>query len=334
MTSPRSQQIDLSATPYYHVVSRCVRRAFLCGDDALSQRNFDHRRGWLVERFRRLCDVFAIDVAAFACMSNHYHLVLCVDRERADRWHDKEVTRRWRMLCSGATDQPSAEQIAAWRVRLHDISWFMKLLNEYISRRANSEDDCKGRFCESRFKSQALLDTKALLSAMAYVDLNPIRAQVADTLLASDYTSIQERIVTHARSTHSRPTVAKQKLAWDASTLPPLLPFTSSRTVNTKTPSMRGPLPGSFEDYVALVEWTGRQQRKTKRGFIPPNAPRALTQLSIDTRDWLDTMQRLRGGFASAVGDLTALTTWCEQRGRRWVKGMGRRTSSRAVANT
>jgi hypothetical protein len=101
MTKPRSTLVSLSDTPWYHVVNRCVRRAFLCGDDAHTGKNHDHRRDWIVNRVKQLSGVFAIDVAAYAVMSNHYHLVLRVDAERAKGWSNEEVLRRWTQLFDG-----------------------------------------------------------------------------------------------------------------------------------------------------------------------------------------------------------------------------------------
>jgi REP element-mobilizing transposase RayT len=212
MTKPRTELIALEATPWYHVVSRCVRRAFLCGQDHASGQNYEHRRGWIEARLRQLAGVFAIDIAAYAVMSNHYHIVLKVDQPRAVDWSDDEVLERWTRLFSGPLlvqrylnadtraqmGEAELDAVARWaetyRQRLADLSWFMRVLNEAIARQANAEDGVTGRFWEGRFKSQALLDEQALLAAMAYVDLNPIRANMAETPEASDYTSIQARL--------------------------------------------------------------------------------------------------------------------------------------------
>ena len=101
MTRPRSALVSLSDTPWYHVVNRCVRRAFLCGHDAHTGKTFEHRRGWIETRIRELASVFSIDVAAYAVMSNHYHVVLRVDAERARSWSTNEVLRRWTQLFTG-----------------------------------------------------------------------------------------------------------------------------------------------------------------------------------------------------------------------------------------
>ncbi|RBP49923.1 hypothetical protein DFR28_103355 [Arenicella xantha] len=122
-------------------------------------------------------------------MSNHYHVVLRVRPEISAAWSDREVVRRWHSLFSGnvlsqrfmkgdVLDSVLRARlqldIVEWRSRLTDISWFMRIVNEFIAREANKEDNCTGRFWEGRFKSQALLDDRALLSCMAYVDLNPM----------------------------------------------------------------------------------------------------------------------------------------------------------------
>jgi REP element-mobilizing transposase RayT len=176
MTRPRTELIALEATPWYHVVSRCVRRAFLCGQDHASGQNYEHRRGWIEARLRQLAGVFAIDIAAYAVMSNHYHIVLKVDQPRAVDWSDDEVLERWTRLFSGPLlvqrylnadtraqmGEAELDAVARWaetyRQRLADLSWFMRVLNEAIARQANAEDGVTGRFWEGRFKSQALLD--------------------------------------------------------------------------------------------------------------------------------------------------------------------------------
>ena len=101
MTRPRSFLISLTDTPWYHVVNRCMRRAFLCGQDTATGQNFEHRRGWIETRIRELASVFTIDVAAYAVMSNHYHAVVRVNKARARALDDEAVLRRWTQLFTG-----------------------------------------------------------------------------------------------------------------------------------------------------------------------------------------------------------------------------------------
>jgi len=166
MTQARETLVDLAATPYYHCIAGCVRRAFLCGQDHFSGRNYEHRREWVRERLSQLSEAFAIQVLAYAVLSNHYHLVVHIDKRLAQSWTDREIIERWALLFPGSlaaayvSGQPLQthekhwvyEQVPLWRKRLHDLSWYMRGLNEWLARRANAEDQCHGRFWEGRFK--------------------------------------------------------------------------------------------------------------------------------------------------------------------------------------
>ncbi len=290
MARPRSALIDLESTPYYHCIGRCVRRAFLCGEDKHTGRNFDHRKQWMVDRIHHLSSVFAIDIAAYAIMSNHYHLVLHINTEQSQGWSNEEVLERWLSIYKGPVliqrfrrkDVLSEAElrvidsiIQTWRERLSSISWFMSLLNEYIAREANKEDGCTGRFWEGRFKSQALLDEKALLSCMAYVDLNPVRAAIADDLVTSDFTSIQARI--QQVQAKVKPTQASEKIT------PRLMPFIESEHEGKTFAA----LPFNLKDYIDLVDWTGRCVRDDKRGAISSHQPQMLALLGLNNEQWL-----------------------------------------------
>ena len=101
MTKPRSQLISYSDTPYYSITSRCVRRAFLCGLDPLTQNSYEHRRQWIEDRMRLLSSLFSLEICAFCVMSNHIHLVIKAIPEEAEGWSDKDVIRRWLSIFRG-----------------------------------------------------------------------------------------------------------------------------------------------------------------------------------------------------------------------------------------
>jgi REP element-mobilizing transposase RayT len=297
MARPRSEQISLADTPYYHLVSRCVRRAFLCGEDRESGQSYEHRRQWVEDRIRLLASLFAIEVAAYAVMSNHYHIVVKLVPDQLLSVSDREILRRWSCLYKGPfvlqrytngqslNDQDAAHlaKLAAdYRDRLSSLSWFMKCLNEPIARRANQEDNCTGHFWESRYKSQPLLNEAALLSCMAYVDLNPVRATMAATPETSEHTSIKERIKpTFDLGAAVGEQVQEGALRRFDVLLRPLLAFSDQPAVAADC------LPFAFKDYLELVDFTGRLARLGKRGSIASMQPPILQRLGIEGLAWL-----------------------------------------------
>ncbi len=320
MPQARYRLVDTRTTPYYHCISRCVRRAFLCGFDKTSGVNFEHRKQWILDRVKLLSSAFAIDVCAYAIMTNHFHLVLHVDREQAVQLSDDEVIDRWLLIFKGPpviqkykAEEPLStfEQVALnsfieeWRSRLADLSWFMRSLNERIARLANAEDNCTGRFWEGRFRSQALLDEAALLSCMAYVDLNPIRAGMSKTLQDSEYTSIQERL----RHFASKPNRILPN-CW-------LQPLNGGKH-ESLTPHY---IPLNQTDYFALVDWTGRAIREDKRGAIPAEVRPILEQLGVNEKNWVRNTQYFGNRFYRGIGKLSQLKQLAARTGQRWIQG-------------
>lgn len=322
MTRARSSQISLDETPYYHCICRCVRRAFLCGQDHYSGQDYDHRRQWVVDRLAVLVGIFAIDLCAYAVMSNHYHVVLKVDRARAEAWSVEEVAERWMGLFSGpllvrrwlrgetveAETLKAVEIVESWRSRLFDLGWFMKCLNEHLARKANEEDNTKGRFWESRYKSQALLDEKALLSCMAYVDLNPVRAGMAATPEQSEHTSIQQR--SQALS---------QKPGQKGGAKPRLVPMVDAEHIETDDEGTLCRV--RLMDYLQLVDATGRALREDKRGAISAEAADVLQRLGIDETAWLRHMAPRKQRTPLAMGAMCRLRAFAKATGRRWIAG-------------
>ena len=214
MATPRCQLIDPDVPLCYHLVSRCVRRSWLCGFDRHTQRDYSHRKDWLLRRLKQLASAFAVDVYAYAIMSNHFHLVVYYDPNAAKSWTTLEVAQRWLQICppkllDGTVDESryaifletllaDPARIENVRAKLGSLSVFMKFLKQPIARRANLEDQCGGHFFEQRFYSGALLSQEAVIAAMAYVDLNPVRAKIARTIAEAKHTSVHERVFARA----------------------------------------------------------------------------------------------------------------------------------------
>jgi len=320
MPRARKHLVCPADTLYYHVTSRCVRRAFLCGIDELTGRDYAHRRGWVEDRIRILSSLFSIDLCAYAIMSNHYHLVVKLNPDEPDNWSDDEVLNRWTALFRGpllvqryragealtAVEHDAVRSMTAvYRQRLGCLSWFMKSLNEPIARQANAEDHCTGHFWEARFDSQPLRSERALIGAMAYVDLNPVRAQVARTPEESAYTSIKARLEGDYQRTTLGKAVAgaleRGELNHFDTPVRILMPFADDPA--PFVPDRAIPtLPIKEQAYFKLVDVTGRILARGKRGRIDPALAPILTRLGMTETQWTEASSAFRQHYRN--GDL------------------------------
>ncbi len=362
MGLPRSKYVKEGQEGVYHCFSRCVRRGFLCGFDALTNRDFSHRKAWLVDRLRYLAAVFAIEVCAYAIMENHYHSILRTRPDIVANWTDWEVAARWLTLFPqhrsiGKSVTPPAEEeiralanrperIAQLRKRLCSLSWFMARMNEFIARAANKEDGVKGRFWESRFKCQALLDEAAIAACMVYVDLNLVRAGLATTPEESDFTSIQERIRAWQKSSDATTTL--QNIPSDSlstNTLPAQnegdnfrpgtecasainrsLDVTSTSTLwlcpISSESQRRGILRMTAAEYFDLVDKSGRMIRSDKPGVIDADLAPILMRIGARPDAWADTVSCFGSRFRLAAGLIANLRSFAKMLGQRWLTGI------------
>ncbi len=175
----------------------------------------------------------------------------------------------------------------------------MRCLAEPIARHANSEDRCKGRFWEGRFKAQRLCDERALLAAMAYVDLNPVRAGIAEGLEDSSHTSVAARMAQVGQTPHTLRTG-----------LGPILGV------------LQPPLAITTADYLQLLDWTGRQLAPGKHGRIAGEVPTCLHGLDRTPERWTTRVRAIGSGYWRVVGNAEQLVELALQIGLRWLKGL------------
>ena len=336
----RREIFDPDTPSVMHCINRAVRRAMLCGVDKFSGKSFEHRRDWVKERLIYLAQYYGIDVLGYAVMGNHMHVILRNRPDVVQTWSDQEIARRIWYLFPKRKDadknpcEPtefelnmltgSKKLVQEYRTRLSDISWLMRQLAEHVAIRANKEDECTGRFWEGRFKSQPLLDEAAILACSAYVDLNPVRAKLAETPEESDYTSAQDRIesakVWKKAKKQSKGSRQKRQVAAglrDRFLSPVYLnergvPGPKVSKLATRA-SDKGFLPIRLEDYLQLLDWTGRQLARGKKGRIPDCCKPILERIGLSREIWCELVgnfgrlfKRVAGREDSVKGSATA----------------------------
>jgi len=335
-----------------HVMNRVVRRCFLLGLDPLTGNNYDHRKQWIEDELKRLAGSMGIDLLGFAVLSNHFHLILRSRPDVVATWDDTEVARRWLLVCprrkqeDGSPAEPSEcelnsirhdpDRLVEIRRRLSDISWWMRVLCQTIAIRANHDDGESGKFWQSRFRAVRLMDEESLLACAAYVDLNPIRAALAETLEQSDHTSVQRRIESEREKAGSEPRqresrsqvgAATTTAADSAAASPARDAFLSPLELDERHGELgacgcrsgtrcsdKGFLAMSVMEYLELLDWTARHAAPGKRGSTPTDVPPILARLKLSPTTWCELVRDFGRLFSTVAGHPRTID--CSRSGR------------------
>ncbi len=235
------------------------------------------------------------------------------------------VPSRTKGRVSASASASASEKL---RRRLSKISWFMGILLENIARRANFEDNCGGRFWETRFKCREITDASGLLLCGIYVDLNPIRAGEADSPETARYTSLFQRLEAQSRRKNAR----DRADGWMAElTLRPERKADEALAYSSRSgrrASDLGVLPISLADYLKLLLWTARLLASGQRSKIPKDLEAVLDRLDVNHEKWLDTVDSYERSFCHAVGSPESLAKVAERMEASHLKGA---TASRRI---
>lgn len=345
---PRRETIDPSKIQIVHAYNTCVQQGFLCGTDRATGKVYDHRKAWMYDRFEFLSSLYAVDCLTFAILSNHFHVIL---RSRPDvviAWSDKEVAKRWCQLShqpkrkeDGLCEPTQKEfnvvyndkaKLAEIRVRLSSISWWMRYATQKIARDANRESGTKGHFWAGRFEAKNLLDEMAILVCAQYVDLNIVRAAIAELPENSEFSGAKQRIDDSmnrgddTRSSHDRErSGAQPSSGW----LSPLQideandPIGPDLDLGGRRASDKGFLRMSLESYLELLDWTGRQVRSDKRGSIPDHLSPILERIGMSPTHWCELVQEYDSLFNRVVGSVEHVNEEAARRGQKSMQAPG-----------
>lgn len=327
----RAEVFNPSEIAIVHVINRTSRRCFLMGTDRESGKNFDHRKVWMEDKLKSLAASFGIDLLCYAILSNHFHLILRSRPDVVATWSDLEIATRWLTLCppqkngkprpivqadlNMITNDP--EKLATLRIRLSDISWWMRLLSQPIAQRANLEDRETGRFWAGRFRAIRLEDESALLACAAYVDLNLIRAKMAETLETSNHTSIQARIQCLNNPSDNT------NLQRIDSHLAPIKLETLAYEIRSRTNSIGkrcsdlGFLEMSTTQYVALLDWTAQELVVAKKGATPHEIAPDFKRLKLTSETWCTLVKDFGRLFSLVAGRPESIDSYQGKRSHR-----------------
>ncbi|GAB5406350.1 MAG: hypothetical protein Aurels2KO_45810 [Aureliella sp.] len=300
-----------------------------------------------------LASCFGIDVLTYAIMSNHMHVIL---RNRPDvvaQWTDEEVALRWLRVFPGRRlDEQLAEptesdvktlagnvdRLTEIRTRLADISWFMRALSEPIARLANKQDQCTGRFWEGRFKAQRIADEAGLLACAMYVDLNPIKAAMAESPEGARHTSAYDRLHAErgsqiksaaldlvpvsneqaAEEIKTKTVAERKRLRAEKRRNPTgnrtrrdgwLAPLSLGKKLANDPElhrdgfraSNKGFLSLSLQNYLTLLRWTARQRAEESVDTVPKALRLILSSIGIDASMWRDLVWNYKRYFGRST---------------------------------
>ena len=352
---PRSETFDPDTVGVYHCYNQLVQKRFLFGFDSFTRKDYSYRKEWVRDRFKQLAGAMAIDVLDYAVLDNHLHVVLRNRPDLVSQWSDEEVARRWWFVCpdrkndDGSVPEPkpceinlNLQKVDEYRSRLSDISWMMRLACQPIGRRANKEDDMKGRFFAQRFGCKRLETWADVLACSLYNDLNVVRAGLAPTPEKSEFTSAFDRIrgrwqraqkelgtaadlpmeeeadawlapifLDERAEAYTSPTSTNTPIDTAASSASasdePVLSAQGSNPCGAARISNKGFLPMTRDEYLSLLDVVGRMVREGKRGAIPSDLAPILERLEFDLPNWLDSfLAPFQSNAASSGGVMTA----------------------------
>ena len=339
----RGEMVEPDEVQAFHITSRCVRRAFLCGQDSYSGKDFSHRRKWIQDLTMDLIRYFCLEMIAMSIMSNHMHHQLRTRPDLVNQLTDDEVARRWLGICPKKRDEngmacPAAQKdidasvkdkklIDEWRKRLSSISWFARILKQRIARMSNAEDETDGRFWQGRFKSTRLDDDASSLASSVYIDINEIRAELAETPETSTYSSIWYRILAHTnrvKKARGEKFSAEDLEAdrWLAPFFTTQLPADQHFAKSGHRASDDAGLPIDLEHYIKFVDWTGRQIREDKRGSIPSHLAPILERIGVREEAWFETVRDFFQQAHRVVGCERSMLAAASAIGQQWLQGV------------